>query len=156
MTPLSPTLREFGEWLVGELRADGGFDTVLLCEGERAYPAELLVRRDVGRKSYYLARVKAGELEVGFATEGRMINEAIEEMILDNGGDLAELLGDELCDLGGEPLPMKHYFERPAFLFVTPLTLEGDAALHDASLRQRVKYVLQASRILFQSCVDEA
>lgn len=155
MTPLSPSLLEFGEWLVGEFRADGALDGVQLCDGDRAHPADLLVRLDVGRKSYYLARVKPGELEVGFATEGRMINEAAEEMILDNGGDLDELLGDELCDLGGEPLPMKHYFERPVFLFVTPFALEREDALSNEGLRHSVKRVLQASRILFQSSVDE-
>lgn len=158
MTTLHPSLREFGAWLAGEYRADGALDGAHLCEGDRAYPADLLVRLDVGKKSYYLARVKQEQqlLEVGFATEGRMINEAIEEMILDNGGDLDELLGDELCDLGGEPLPMTHYFERPVFLFVSPLTLDNPEVLHDAALRQRVRNVLKASRILFQGCVDEA
>ncbi|MGG2362636.1 hypothetical protein ACE4Z5_27390, partial [Salmonella enterica] len=83
-------LREFGEWLAGEFHNDGSFEGVHLCEGERAHPADLLVRLDVGKKSYYLARVLQERelLEVGFATEGRVINEEIEEMILDNGGDL--------------------------------------------------------------------
>jgi len=158
MTTLHPLLREFGEWLVAEFRADGALDGVHLCDGDRAHPAELLVRLDVGKKSYYLARVKQDQqlLEVGFATEGRVVNESIEEMILDNGGDLDDLLADELCDLGGEPIPMTHYFERPVFLFVSPLALESPEALHDALLRQRVRNVIKASRILFQGCVDEA
>lgn len=158
MTTLHPSVREFGEWLVGEFRTDGGLDGVQCCDGDRAHPADLLVRLEVGKKSYYLARVKQEQqlLEVGFATEGRVINEEIEEMILDNGGDLDDLLGDELCDLGDEPLPMKHYFERPAFLFVVPLALETPEALADASLRRRIRNVLKASRILFQGCVDEA
>jgi hypothetical protein len=158
MTTLHPSLHEFGEWLVGEFRGDGGLDGVQLCAGDSARPADLLVRLDVGKKSYYLARVKQEQqlLEVGFATEGRMVNEAIEEMILDNGGDLDDLLGDELCDLGEEPLPMKHYFERPVFLFVAPLALENTEALDDAALRWRVRTLLKASRILFQGCVDEA
>jgi len=155
MNTLAPSLREFGEWLAREYRADGGYDEARLLDGERAHPADLLIRLDVTKKSYYLARIKDGLLEVGFATEGRMINEAIEEMILDNGGDLDDLLGDELCDLGDEPLTMKHYFERPAFFFVVPLPLGRSEELDDPILRQRVKTILKASRTLFQSCVDE-
>jgi hypothetical protein len=158
MTTLSPALREFGEWLAGEFRSDGSFEGVYLCEGDRAHPADLLLRLEVSKKSYYLARVLLEQelLEVGFATEGRVINESIEEMILDNGGDLDDILADELCDLGGEPLPMKHYFERPAFLFVVPFALETPEALSEAALRRQVQNVLKASRILFQGCVDEA
>lgn len=158
MTTLNPSLREFGEWLAGEFRHDGGLDAVQLCDGDRAHPADLLVRLDVGKKCYYLARVKQEQnlLEVGFATEGRVVNEEIEEMILDNGGDLDDLLGDELCDLGDVPLPMKHYFERPAFLFVVPFSLETLDGLAEDGLRRQVRNVLKASRILFQGCVDEA
>jgi hypothetical protein len=158
MTTLPPSLCDFGEWLVTQFRNDGTLDDAQFCDGDRAYPADALVRLDVGKKCYYLARVKLDQqlLEVGFATEGRVINEEIEEMILDNGGDLDDLLGDELCDLGGEPLPMQHYFERPAFLFVVPFTLETPESLADSALRKQVQNVLKACRILFQSCVDEA
>ncbi|MGV3723548.1 MAG: hypothetical protein ACO1SX_21845, partial [Actinomycetota bacterium] len=77
MTTLIPALHEFGEWLTGEFRSDGSFEGVRPCEGESAYPADLLVRLEVGKKSYYLARVLLERqlLEVGFATEGRVINE---------------------------------------------------------------------------------
>lgn len=158
MTTLPSSLSDFGEWLVGQFRNDGTLDGAHFYNGDRAHPADALVRLDVGKKCYYLARIKLDQqlLEVGFATEGRVINEEIEEMVLDNGGDLDDLLGDELCDLGGEPLPMRHYFERPAFLFVVPFTLETPEALADPALRKQVQNVLKACRILFQSCVDEA
>jgi len=60
-------------------------------------------------------------------------------MILDRGGDLDELLGDELCDLGQEPLPMEHFFEHPAFRGTVRLRLEGLDSLEDPRLRRRVR-----------------
>lgn len=155
---LHPDVAAFRDWIVGEYRSDASYDPILVLEGDQARGWDSSVRLCVGKKSYYEARVdlEKGELQVGFGTEGRMINEALEEMVLDNGGDLDDLLGDELCDLGDEPLPMAHFFERPAFRFIVRLPLEGPEKLADAELRRRVKNIIQACRILFQPAVDEA
>jgi len=153
-----PAVEAFRDWMVGEYRPDGAYDAIHVLEGPEAGYADLSVRLDIGKRSYYEARValEAGELQVGFATEGRTINEEIEQMVLDNGGDLNELLADELCDLGGEPLPMEHFFERPAFRFIVRLPLGGPEGLEDAALRARVKQILKACHVLFQGSVDEA
>jgi hypothetical protein len=153
-----PAVERFREWMTGEYRSDGRNEAVSALAGADAGGADLSVRLEVGNRSYYEARVERepGELQVGFATESRVVNEAIEQMVLDNGGDLDELLGDELCDLGDEPLPMEHFFARPAFRFVCRLPLDAPEALDDPALRARVKRIIEASRILFQECVDEA
>ncbi|MCC2673007.1 MAG: hypothetical protein K0Q72_5479 [Armatimonadetes bacterium] len=158
MTAPHPSILEFGEWLAGEYRADGSLDAVRLLTAPDAAPADLAVRLEVGKKSYYLARVHldTATLEAGFATLDRTVNEELEQMILDNGGSLDDLLGDELCDLGLEPLPMKHYYERPAFLFAVPLSYEGLDGLASPELRKQVTGVLKACRVLFQPTVDEA
>lgn len=155
---LDPATLSFGEWLAGEYRGNRIYDPVRVLYGDEAAPASLAVRLGVGRGACYLARLSAGAdvLEVGLATEGRMLNEAIEQMILDNGGDLDGLLGDELCDLGEEPLAMRHFFERPAFFFVVPLPLQAPADLADPAFRNRVKVILAACKNLFQGCVDDA
>jgi hypothetical protein len=155
---IHPAVTRFGEWMSSEYRADGKYEQVLLLSGPDAAHADLSVRLDVGKRSYYEARVllEAGELQAGFATESRNINESIEQMILDNGGDLDDLLADELCDLGKEPLPMAHFFERPAFRFIVRLPLPGPDLLDDAALRARVKAIIRAGCTLFQACVDEA
>ena len=152
-----PALESFRDWMLGEYRPDGKWESVRALEGDDARDADLIVQLDVGKRSWYEARVVLGqEVQVGFATEGRVINEEIEQMILDNGGDLDDLLGDELCDLGEEPLPMEHFFERPAFRYIVRLPLTGPASLQDSALRKRVKAVVKSCHILFQGCVDEA
>lgn len=155
---MEPALAAFGEWLAGEHRSDPAYDAVLLLTGSEAAPAALAVRLIPARGAYYVARVnqECTVLEAGFATESRMLNESVEQMILDNGGDLDDLLGDELCDLGEEPLTMRHYFERPAFYFAVPLPLQSPTDLGDPVFRRRVKVVLAACKNLFQGCVDEA
>jgi hypothetical protein len=144
--------------MTAEYRPDGAYDQVQAFYGPDAGEADLAVRLDVGKRCYYEARVRLepGEVQAGFATESRVINEAIEQMILDNGGDLDDLLADELSDLGVDPLPAEHFFERPAFRYIGRLSLEGPGDLDDAGLRQRVRAVLKACSILFQGCVDEA
>lgn len=148
----------FRDWMKGEYRADGKYEAIRVLTGADAGGAELSVRLEVGNRSYYEARVnlEQAQLQVGFATESRVINEEIEQSILDNGGDLDDLLADELCDLGEDPLPMEHFFERPAFRFICRLPLESAETLGDPAFRQRVKRVIRASEILFQACVDEA
>ncbi|MGV3719411.1 MAG: hypothetical protein ACO1SX_00760 [Actinomycetota bacterium] len=155
---LDSATASFGEWLAGEYQSNPSYDPVRLRSGDEAAPASLIVRLGVGRNAYYLARVNADadSVEVGLATEGRMLNEALEQMILDNGGDLDDLLADELCDLGEEPLSMRHFFERPAFYFVVPLPLQSPAELDDPAFRNRVKVILTACENLFQGCIDEA
>ena len=152
------SVEAFGEWLAGEYRPDGHYDEILILSGPDAGGADVSVRLCSGEKSYYETRVALarGEVQVGFGTEGRVLNEEIEQMVLDNGGDLSELLGDELCDLGADPLPMEHFFERPAFRYVVRLPLDDPDALHDMALRTSVKTVLKACRVLFQDCIDSA
>jgi hypothetical protein len=154
---LSPNTAAFRDWLTAEYRNDGRFDRIEVLEAPD--PAtEVTVRLHVGNRSYYEVRVRpeAGEVQAGFATESRIVNEAVEQAILDAGGDLDDLLGDELCDLGEQALPMKHFFERPAFRFTVSLPLQSPDGLPDAALRSRVAAVLKASHTLFQECVDEA
>lgn len=154
---MDAAVQAFRDWLVGEYRADASFERVESLEGPEAGGADLSVRLHLANRSYYEARVDlaGGQLQAGFSTEGRMINEAIEQSILDSGGDLSELLADELADLGEAPLPMEHFWERPAFRYIVRLPLAGPEALADAALRSRVKTIFKACRILFQEAVDE-
>lgn len=158
MMAVQPELESFRDWFVGEYRSDGLYDGIQMLEGAGADSASLSVRLLTGGRSYYEARadLAAGELQVGFGTESQVINDRIEQMILDNGGDLSDLLGGELRDLGEEPRPMEHCFERPAFRYLVCLGLRDPGELNDPVLRRRVKAILKASRILFQDCVDEA
>jgi hypothetical protein len=153
-----PALASFRDWMTLEYRSDGSYDEVCVLYGADAGRADLAIRLDVGKRSYYEACITLDpcELQAGFATEGRVINEAVEQMILDNGGDLDDLLVDELCDLGDEPLSMEHFFERPAFRFIARMPLSTPAALEEPALRSRVRNVIKACRALFQACVDEA
>ena len=157
MTALNPSIQAFGETLAHHYRADGTLDAVRLLAGPEARPADLAVRLEVGKRSCYFVRVlpEQGAVEVGFATDDRTVNEELEQMILDNGGDLDDLLADELCDLGLEPLPMKHYYERPAFLFSVSLPFESEG-LAGPELTKRITGIVKACRILFQPTVDEA
>ena len=152
---MHPAVASFQEWIAREYRPDGTFEGVQALSGG---DADLSVRLLVVNKSYYEVRADLArqELQVGFATEGRVVNEEIEQMILDSGGDLDDLLADELCDLGEEPLTMEHFFERPAFRYVVRLPLPQPEALEDTALRGRVKNILKACQILFQPTVDEA
>jgi hypothetical protein len=158
MTALHPSIQQFGEQLAGEYRSDGTLDAVRVLTAAEAAPADLVVRLEVGKRSRYLVRVSSepGAVEVGFATEDRTINEEIEQLILDNGGDLDDLLADELCDLGLQPLPMKHYYERPSFLFTVSLPFEGPDSLSSPALLKQISGILKACRILFQATIDEA
>jgi hypothetical protein len=153
-----PAVASFRDWLIGEYRSDGAFEGVQVRPRAGVLNVDLALCLDVGSKSYYDVRLDLDgrQLQVGFATESRAINESVEQMVLDNGGDLGDLLADELVDLGEEPLPMEHFFERPAFRFTTRLPLEGPESLQDPSLRRRVKVLLKACRVLFQESVDEA
>ena len=156
--PVDSALQPFCDWVDQTYRGDARFDRIEHRERPEAGTADLAIRLHVAKKSYYEIAVdqEKGELQAGFATEGRVVNEAIEQMVLDNGGDLSDLLGDELCDLGDQPLPMEHFYERPAFRFIVRLPLESPARLDDEALRTRIQNVLQACRVLFQDCVDEA
>ena len=151
-----PEADSFRDWLLAQYRPDGRYERVEILTGVDG--ADVSVRLHVGNRSYYEVRVllQRQELEAGFATESRMVNEAVEQSILDAGGDLDDLLGDELSDLGEDPFPMHHFFERPAFRFTVRLPLPDPESLNDSALRRRVQAVLRASSILFQESVDEA
>jgi hypothetical protein len=150
-------LQAFQDWITSEYRSQGTFEGVQVSTGAEAGSADLAVRLLVSNRSYYEVRVDLDRkgLEAGFATEVRSLNESIEQMILDNGGDLDDLLADELSELGEEPLHMDHYFERPAFRYAVRLPIERGEELEDRDLRRRIKAILQASRVLFQGSVDE-
>lgn len=147
----------FRDWLVSEYRSNATWERVEALKGADAPEGGMSVRLHLVNRSYYEVRVpEAGDqLQVGLGTESRMVNEAIEQMVLDNGGDLSELLSDELCDLGEQPGQMEHFFERPAFRYVVrrPITVFDQL---ENELRSWAKTVLKACRILFQECVDEA
>jgi hypothetical protein len=147
----------FRDWLTGQYRADGRFEGIQVSGGADADGADQYVRIGVANRTDYEVRVALArsELQVGLGTENRSVNEALEQMVLDNGGDLSDLLADELCDLGGEPLPMEHFFERPAFRFIVRLPIASPEALAESGTRQRVRNILKACIILFQGCVDE-
>jgi hypothetical protein len=51
---------------------------------------------------------------------------------------------------------MEHFFERPAFRYTVRLRFAAPEDLNLEALRRRTAAVLNASRILFQDCVDEA
>ncbi len=151
-------LEAFRAWMTGTYGSDGTFDRLQVLEETGTPLGDLCVRLHVANKSYYEVRVlsERSELQVGFSTEHRMVNEALEELVLDNGGDLDDLLADELSELGQNPLHMDHFWERPAFRFTVRLPLESPAALETPALQARVQAVLKASQLLFQGCVDEA
>lgn len=151
-------LESFGSWLADTYRGDATYERVELLREPGTPLGDLCVRLHVVHKSYYEVRVllDRSEVQSGFSTEHRMVNEELEEMVLSQGGDLDDILADELSELGVEPLHMDHFWERPAFRFTIRLPLSSPAALDDAVFRQRVKAVLKASHILFQGCVDEA
>lgn len=127
-------------------------ETQPLTEGWRvAYPA--------GARSFYEVRVRParGELQVGFSTENRSVNEEIEEFILEQGGDLDDLLDVELSDLGVDNAPhMEHFFERPLFRFVVRDRFGSETDLDAPLLKSRVRALLIACRILFQPHVEGA
>ncbi len=146
----------FREWLAAELRREGDEAAVSVLGAMAG--ADWTVRHCVTNRSYYEVRFReaAGELEVGFGTEHRMVNEGIEEWVLENGGDLSELLGDELCELGVEPEPMEHFWDRPTFRYVVRARVDVPEALASDTLRRRTLAILRACRILFQDAVEEA
>lgn len=151
-------VQAFKEWLVAEYRPDASWESIQVLEGTEAPEGGLSIRLHVGKKTYYEVRLpeSAESLQVGLSTESRVVNEELEETVLDNGGDLDDLLADELCDLGDEPQHMEHFFERPAFRYTVRLTLASTDELESPVLRARVKTLLKACHILFQGCVDEA
>jgi hypothetical protein len=148
----------FRDWMIAEYRSDGRYERIQTLTGPDVGGAALSLRLHVGKRSYYEVRVDAEleELQVGFGTEHRTVNESIEDAILSAGGDLTDLLADELADLGEEPLPMEHFFERPTFRFITRIRLESPEALADPAVRRLTTHVIRSSQILFQSCVDES
>ncbi|MFN3650946.1 MAG: hypothetical protein ACK47B_15330 [Armatimonadota bacterium] len=149
-------VESFRDWLLGEYRGDGKWDRVEAVQGSDAGPFELAIRLWSGPSSYYEAGVHLGrsEVQAGFSTTDRNVNEEIEEMILSSGGDLNDLLGEELCDLGARELPMEHFFERPAFRYTVRIPLQSVESLDDSEVRKQTKAVIDACCILFQDCVD--
>lgn len=142
-------IESFRCWLESEL---GGGDRGALtfpdpCDGSR-----LEARLAAADRSYYDIRIVSDlrQLEVGLSTESRVVNEEIEEFILEQGGDLDDLLADELIELGGDELPMHHFFERPRFRFTCRLPIPTPEALEGEEICRQTLLVIDACRALFQ------
>jgi hypothetical protein len=144
-------VEQFQRWLEEKYAGDERFS------GTHGVPgAAAGVRMEAGENSYYeiAALPDQRELRVGFMTSDRSLNETIEQAILDSGDTLEELMEVELDDLGEEPAPMIHYFERPAFCYSARLSLEDPSQLGSTDVRRRVGHVLDACYTLFQEHVD--
>ena len=157
MTAADPRLQTFAEALAHEYRADGLLESVRIVTPPELSHGDVCVQLHVSDRSLYEVRVlvEANEIQAGFATEDRNVNEEIEQAILDSGDSLDELIGDELDELGEEPVSTRHVFERPRFRYCATLPLPDLAALEDETTRRRVRHTLKAFRILCQPYVDE-
>ena len=145
-------VEQFQRWLEETYAGDERF-----AGTHRAMGADAGLRLEAGENSHYEVAVRLAErqVRVGFLTADRALNEAIEQGILDSGDTLDELMEAELDDLGEEPIPMAHFFERPAFCYTTSIPLPGPEALDAPELRRRVGHLIDACGTLFQDYLQE-
>jgi hypothetical protein len=145
-------LQQFQQWLEEAYTGDERFAGV-----HRATGADAGLRLEAAENSYYEIAVQLAtrDVRVGFLTADRALNEAIEQGILDSGDTLDELIEVELDDLGEEPVPMQHFFERPAFCYTTSLALSDPEALASPELRRQVAHVIDACCAVFQEFLEE-
>lgn len=143
----------FRSWIESEF---GGGERGALTFHDPCDGGRLEARLAAADRSYYDIRIAGdlGQLEVGLSTESRVVNEEIEEFILEQGGDLDDLLADELIELGGDELPMRHFFERPRFRFICRLPVPTPEALYGEETRRQTVLVVDACRALFQAHLD--
>jgi hypothetical protein len=146
--------QQFQRWLEETYAADERFAGLHRAAGP---DLDAGVRLEAGEGSYYEILVRPGRegVRVGFLTTDRALNEVIEQGILDSGDSLDELMEVELDDLGEAPVTMEHYFERPAFCYVTSLPLPGPEALNSPELRQRIAHLVDACCALFQEYLED-
>jgi hypothetical protein len=147
-------IEQFQRWLEETYAGDERFSGRRRASGAEA---DAGVRLEVGEGSYYeiLVRLAKPDIRVGFLTTDRSLNESIEQGILDSGDSLDELMEVELDDLGEAPVVMEHFFERPAFCYVTSLPLTTPDVLGRVELRRRIERVLDACCALFQEYLEE-
>jgi hypothetical protein len=142
----------FQRWLEETYTGDERFAGV-----HRVTGADAGVRLEAAAGSHYevVARLPERVVRVGFLTTDRAVNEAIEQGILDSGDELDDLMEVELDDLGEEPAPMDHFFERPAFCYTTTLPLAAPDVLASPELRRRISHLVDACHALFQEYLEE-
>lgn len=147
MHPVSADLaRGFANWLQAELQTQDPASSL-----EQGSDGQFVASLPRGEKTAYQIRFDPGgrQIRVGLATTSRVLNEEIEEHILDSGDELDELLADELIELGAEPAPMNHFFERPWFRYECSLCLRDAAEIDSRPLRERVLLLLKGCTALF-------
>jgi hypothetical protein len=145
-------VEQFQRWLEKTYAGDERFAGM-----HRATGADAGLRLEAGENSYYEVAVRLAErlVRVGFLTADRSLNEAIEQGILDSGDSLDELMEAELDDLGEEPVPMAHFFERPAFCYTASLPISSPEALGSSELRRQIGHLIDACYTLFQEYLEE-
>jgi hypothetical protein len=145
-------LQQFQQWLEETYNGDERFAGI-----HRATGADAGARLEAGENSYYEVAVQLAtrDIRVGFLTADRALNEAIEQGILDSGDSLDELIEVELDDLGEEPVPMQHFFERPAFCYTTSLLLSGPEPLASPELRRQLGHIIDACYAVFHEFLEE-
>lgn len=145
---------QFQKWLEATYSRDERFSAVHSTAGT---VGDAGVRLEASEGSHYeiLVRPARQEVRVGFLTTDRALNEAIEQSILDSGDSLDEQMEVELDELEEAPVPMAHFFERPAFCYVSSLPLPQPDALATPELRRRVAHLIDACHALFQPHLEK-
>ena len=146
--------QQFQRWLEETYAGDERFAGLQPVSGS---DVDAGLRLEARKGSHYeiLARLGRQDVRVGFLTTDRALNETIEQGILDSGDSLDELMEIELDDLGEAPVTMEHYFERPAFCYVTSLPLPGPEALDSHLMRRRIEHLIDACCALFQGYLED-
>ncbi len=134
----NPQIEQFQRWLEESYAGDERFHDVTRAS---AAGADAGVRLEVAPGSYYevLVRPAVPDVRVGYLTIDRALNDSLDE-----------LMEVELDDRGEPPAAMEHFFERPAFCYVTSLPLAAPEALSSPELRGRIQHLIDASYVLFQ------
>src|SRR5439155_628873 len=102
---LTDELQRFGVWATETFRTDGRFDQVRVLGPQSGSGLDLTITLPVDARSRYEIGIDSGELQlqVGFVTEDRRLNESIEQAIQHGGDTINELMEAELEELGYEP-----------------------------------------------------
>lgn len=147
----------FREWTLDLFEGDPRFVRIVDVTTERRKEAEFVVRFEVGRESCYEVAFcpQNHVIQMGFLTQDRSLNDAIEHGGLESGETLTEMLQVELDDMGETGrYEVDHFFERPWFCFYTTLPFETITALERDELRLKVQHLLDALHLVFQDYVD--
>ncbi|HYE01679.1 MAG TPA: hypothetical protein VD963_00450 [Phycisphaerales bacterium] len=87
--------------------------------------------------AWYLVRHSEGRVWVALATEDRWLSQSIEADLVHTGDNLADLIHEEMVDLGypGPPLPFEHFRDaHRRFTFRSPVPVEEGALGGDAAV----------------------